>query len=87
MHVLKLRQKTIEESKVEGERLALPLTLAQGEGGSASNPGVGKDYQHPTCQKSFQGFELEFLPFEISEFNILTTESEVEPQEEESACH
>lgn len=40
---LKRWQKTMEESKVEGERSALPLALSQGEGGSASNPGVGKD--------------------------------------------
>lgn len=63
---LKRWQKTMEESKVEGERSALPLALSQGEGGSASNPGIGKDKQHPTCQKSFRGFELEFLPFQNS---------------------
>lgn len=43
-----------------------------GEGGSASDSGVGKVRLHPACQKALQGSTLEFLSFPVTEFNNFT---------------
>lgn len=73
MKVLKRWQKTIKESKVEGDRSTLPLTLPRGEEREAlPQTRVGKVSLHPACQKPLQGSKLQFLSFQVTEFNIPT---------------